>query len=630
MATAVGLVLTVTQTLLSAMQTKDLRDVCFMFGYETKLEELKHTVKTIQAVLHDADSKQQELSTLGKNWIEKLKDAVYDADDLFDEFNITLQRKRMSGDKISRKVRYFLSVDNQLFFAAKISRKITKIRVKLDRIVKDHHDFGFSISNTVTDVRKPKREETSSYVYELTMFVLGGRSSNQMQIGQLRDLIPLVNLRGELKILFKKCYPYDLVNVEEGLHLSNKKCIKCLKLEEEFESDLELSCPKGAVIIDKRLLESLEPHRDIREINIKGYKDLRLPSWATTLASSFPLLVKIDLRYFNELEHMPQLSQLKHLRTLNLLGMLNVEYMEDDNNGAILPFYPSLEELCLIDFPNLKGWWREVGVEREAVLYGVLTLKIIKCPNLTSFPGCPKLKVVELQKFNDALTFCAGPNPSTSSDGLVYCLDTLTIDNVGPLNSLFGETLQGICELVIKSSEVQNLSTIAEWYLKHASSIKCLKFVDCNNLMSLSVLGIEHMTNLERLCVTSCEKLDLEGDDDGMPWRALSNLSYLNLRELPKVVNLPKGIQYLYSLKTLFICQCNSLDNLPEWLHRLTSLQCLDLHCCPRLKSLPKAGLPNLTSLQIINCSCELVKRCRKPDGEDWPKISHIPIFNCK
>ncbi|KMT00592.1 hypothetical protein BVRB_9g218900 [Beta vulgaris subsp. vulgaris] len=446
----------------------------------------------------------------------------------------------------------------------------------------------------------------------LTMFVLGRGSSNQVQFGQLRDLIPLVNLRGELTILFKEGCSYDVVNAEEGSYLSNKKYIKCVKLGHD------------EAVFDERWLEALKPHCDIREINIEGYKDVRLPSWAVTLASSFPLLVKVDLSYFNELEHMPRLSQLKHLRILKLSGMLNVEYMEDDNNGAILPFYPSLEELCLINFPKLKGWWREVGVEREAALSGVLTLTIEICPNLTSFPGCPKLKVVELKKFNDALTFCAGPNPSTSSDDLVYCLDKLTIDNVRSLNSLFGETLQGIYKLVIESSEVQNLSTIAEWCLKHASSIKSLKFSKCNNLMSLSKGGIEHMTNLEQLVVFSCKKLDLGGDDDGMPW---SSLSYLNLFRLPKVVNLPKGIQYLYSLKILYINSCDSLDNLPEWLHRLTSLHYLELAWCPRLKSLPEAGLPNLKFFKIYNCTDELVERCRKPDGEDWPKISHIPHF---
>lgn len=111
----------------------------------------------------------------------------------------------------------------------------------------------------------------------LTMFVLGGRSSNQMQIGQLRDLIPLVNLRGELTILFKKGCSDDVVNAEEGSYLSNKKYIKCVKLGEELKFNFELRHDE-AIIINERLLEALKPHRDIREINIEGYKDLRLTS----------------------------------------------------------------------------------------------------------------------------------------------------------------------------------------------------------------------------------------------------------------------------------------------------------------------------------------------------------------
>ncbi|XP_021719331.1 putative disease resistance protein RGA1 [Chenopodium quinoa] len=160
---ATGMVLSVAQTLFSALQCKELRELCCMFGYHSQLEALRGTVETIKNVLLDAESKQQELNSQGLDWLNKLKDAVYDADDLFDEFATIAQRqKRMPHGKISKTVRAFFSSENQFLFAVSTSQKIKKIREKLDSVAKDRADFGFS--NVYRAVKR--KEETWSYVHE--------------------------------------------------------------------------------------------------------------------------------------------------------------------------------------------------------------------------------------------------------------------------------------------------------------------------------------------------------------------------------------------------------------------------------------------------------------------------------
>ncbi|XP_021867023.1 disease resistance protein RGA2 [Spinacia oleracea] len=98
-------------TLFAALQNKELRELCSIFGYVSRLEELWHSVTSIKAILLDAEFKHQELSQLTNqegivdDWVDKLKDAVYDADDLFDEFTtIAQQLKGMPGGKISKKI----------------------------------------------------------------------------------------------------------------------------------------------------------------------------------------------------------------------------------------------------------------------------------------------------------------------------------------------------------------------------------------------------------------------------------------------------------------------------------------------------------------------------------------------
>ncbi|KNA24683.1 hypothetical protein SOVF_013420 [Spinacia oleracea] len=350
--------------------------------------------------------------------------------------------------------------------------------------------------------------------------------------------MPLNNLRGKLKIIFREGYSYNATNADEGSSLLSKKHIKALVIEED-EANYRIP-----IILDERLLEFLQPHHDLRLIKIFGYISIRLPDWAAAIAANLPLLVRICLKHFEGLQHLPQLSQLRHLKFLQLEGMPNVDYMEYDK--GTIPFFPSLEELSLGKFPKLKGWWRlEVGEEREAVIpvfSRLHYLTIFNCPNLTYFPGIPHVKEVSLTKFNEALTFCkASPTPtdhaSSSSDigydnkvgDEVISLNTLDIDNVGSVNYVFGESSESIRSLKLILSEVESLSSFAESYVRLALSIEKLEFKYCLNLKSLLGGGLEHMVNLQSLVIKECCNLELEEDEDGMPWKAFHKLIHFDL-----------------------------------------------------------------------------------------------------
>ncbi|KAJ0102123.1 hypothetical protein Patl1_05420 [Pistacia atlantica] len=79
-------------------------------------------------------------------WIQRLKDAFYDADDLLDDFFTQLRwREILSQNVLANKVRIFFSKSNQIAYSVRMAHKIKTIREKLDEIKKDRPDHLLSV-----------------------------------------------------------------------------------------------------------------------------------------------------------------------------------------------------------------------------------------------------------------------------------------------------------------------------------------------------------------------------------------------------------------------------------------------------------------------------------------------------
>ena len=171
--------LSAVQTLFASLQCSELKELSSILAYKSELENLQRTVGTIKAALHDAESKQVEfeLSDQAQLWIEELKDAVYDADDLVDEVvTLAKQKKLMKDGNVSRKVRRLFSRYNPLAIAFKTNRGVKEIRKRLDAIASNHNQFGFKLD--CQPIRR-RREDTCSYVYAQDII---GRENDQEKI----------------------------------------------------------------------------------------------------------------------------------------------------------------------------------------------------------------------------------------------------------------------------------------------------------------------------------------------------------------------------------------------------------------------------------------------------------------
>ncbi|MBA0613457.1 hypothetical protein Godav_013888, partial [Gossypium davidsonii] len=139
-----------------------LQEIGLVWGVKEQLEKLKNTVSTIKVVLLDAKD-QHAKSHEVRDWLGKLKDAVYDTDDLLDNFS-THVLNRQQG-KRGKQVSFLFSKVSQVTYNLKISHQIEAIREKLDAIAADKIKYHFTDRSPISiPLVKVERRQTHSFV----------------------------------------------------------------------------------------------------------------------------------------------------------------------------------------------------------------------------------------------------------------------------------------------------------------------------------------------------------------------------------------------------------------------------------------------------------------------------------
>ncbi|XP_034899579.1 putative disease resistance protein RGA4 [Populus alba] len=122
------------------------QEIALWWGVKDQLSMLMSTVTRIKGVLQDAEEQVQKPPAQLEDWLGKLQEAVYDAEDLLDDFSTEVQRKRlMSRNKIPREVRTFFSGSNQLVYGWQMGHKVKELRQRLDEIVSESEKFHFEV-----------------------------------------------------------------------------------------------------------------------------------------------------------------------------------------------------------------------------------------------------------------------------------------------------------------------------------------------------------------------------------------------------------------------------------------------------------------------------------------------------
>ncbi|XP_021776247.1 putative disease resistance protein RGA1 [Chenopodium quinoa] len=517
--------------------------------------------------------------------------------------------------------------------------KLLRLPRDLSKLVNLRH---LNISGCKSLTHMPPGMNSMKSLQKLTMFVVSGSGRSNASwnlwstgVGQLEDLDDFTNYTHTMEIIVKKGVGYVAIEATGGGMLLN--CQNLLEIEYRWEEKNNNA---------EELLQGLQPHSNLRKLELCEYPGVRLPIWMMNLNTCLPNLVRIGLHFCQRLEHLTLMSQLRHLKVLELAVLNEVEYVEgsSSNNSGDEDesvFFPSLEKLKLFIMPKLNGWWKSSSESRkgESPQAAKLShLNIRYCSNLKTFPFCPEFDGVLGSSMN--LSTCL---PNLVKIKIYKCYRLEYLPWMRQLRHLKVLELEGLDVVEYVESRCNTIGGADDDELLFFPSLEKLKLIKMPKLKgwwkSESECETPQALMLSHLIILNCpnlttfplcpglEELELIDFNEALgpimreTTHDLSNEKQQQqddkvrpgrLREVKKIDNVgylnSMPIHSFHHLSNL--CNCN--DDKMERLNigaagevfrscRLSSLRCLIIEKCRKLKSISGRGVwEHFTALESL------------------------------
>ncbi|KAL4636961.1 hypothetical protein ACB092_03G046300 [Castanea dentata] len=640
----------VAQTIIENLGSMAFAKIGSMSGVKDEFEKLKDTVSAVQGVLLGAEEQQVKNHQV-KHWLTRLRDAVYDADDLLTDFYTEDLRQRvMGGDQMAKRVRTslttFFSSSNQLAFCRDMAKKITSMRERFDAIANDMNKFQFVVNPSETRVVTRERDQTYSFICEEE--VIGRKEDKKAIIDLLLDydvqenvsFLSIVGIGGLGKTTLAQ-YVYNNEKVKNyfELHMwvcvSNvfdvktiaEKIIRCATGSKHESLDMEqvqnelrktLNQKKYLLVLDDVWNEDAERWCNLKRLLIGGSKgkitSTISPYYLQGLSKnqSWSLFKQMAFKKGQEMIN-PNLEEIGIDIVQKCYGVpLVIKAI-----GRILYFKKTEDEWLYIKNKELTNVTQE---ENNSGILPILKLSYDHLPShlkccfayCSLFPKDHEISKLTLINLWIAQGFIQSSNEKLHMEDVAneYCVDLLwrsffqeaTKDSFGNIISfkvhdLIHDLAQSISrvECTYIDSNIENvnqnvchLSTAFFRVLKKDLS-SLFKAKKIRTLILRTNLGEEE---------SSCQKSTLE-----ILFSSLRCLRALDL-QYSNIMMVPNSIEKLTYLKYLDLSR-NNFEFLPSSITRLLNLQTLDLSYCYKLKELPGniQNLFNLRNLELKGCS---------------------------
>ncbi|KAI8562430.1 hypothetical protein RHMOL_Rhmol03G0037100 [Rhododendron molle] len=648
---------------------------------------METNISTIKNVLLDAQEQQMSNRAV-KEWLERLKIILYDAEDLLDEV-VTETKRRQVESLIRKKVHYFFTGSNPLVFRYVVGRKIRDIGKMLDEIVLQMNAFKFVVKLVERPIQINRTEETISFVNTVTVI---GRDADKENLVRLLlssgdeenvAIIPIVGMGGleQLQNRVRNLLREDkfILFLDD---IWNEDCVEWKKLE-----DLLITQARGSRIVvttRSKMVASivktgtLEPY-ELRGLSNNECLDI-LVKWAFKEGdeSKHPNLVNIGKKIVEKCGGVPLVA-----RTLGafLFSKTNEQdwlFVRDNEMWAIVQKENDILPILRLSYDQMPSYLKHCFAycslfEKDEIIYGS---KLIYAWMALGFVQCVDTKdeledigegyILELVRRSflerDYTGYFFNPDYPVTREkykmhDLVHDLaqylagnEFLTIK--GATTEAIPKTVRHVsfdlnthCSFPRPLMEAKKLRTIVypsnrestfgspvEPAIANFRSLRLLKGLGLpENIEKLKLLRyIDAPANLPNsLCMLlNLQYLDLcQSHVYGLPedlWKLIS-LRFLGLTTT--LTHLPKeGIGRLTSLRMLFSYKCFNLESLGEGIEYLSCLRDLALWNCSKLVSLP-AGFGHLTSLECLEIgSCKSLNLSEDDDLKGLTSLKRLGL----
>ncbi|XP_058107068.1 disease resistance protein RGA2-like [Magnolia sinica] len=370
--------------------------------------------------------------------------------------------------------------------------KLKKLPRGLRKMINLRH---LELENTHELMYLPQGMGSLSSLRMLTKLIVEGGMEG-CKWGELKQLMN--HLQGKLQVI-----GLEKVSRAEATEAELYKKQKLYAISYEYRGDEALDDDEVKKMED--VLEILQPHTNLKELEIKDYKGWKLPKWIEDPV--FSNLVKVMLSCCNKCKQLPGLGKLPSLKFLSIYRMEEVrkvggEFSGDDNNdGSGGDGVVSFPKLHTLGFSNMQNWeeWELRGGDDGECTPSLLELQMDECPKLKEFPSNlpPLLQKLSLSIGNDGLP-SGGPLP------ILPNLNHLVIWGCSELTSFPCGWL----------GQLKALQTLEIWF--------------CSNLRSLPE-EFQHFTMLQKLKIWRSPLLEercREGGEDRYKIAHIPNISF--------------------------------------------------------------------------------------------------------
>ncbi|XVF41676.1 hypothetical protein PTKIN_Ptkin01aG0299100 [Pterospermum kingtungense] len=622
----------IAENVLSKLSNTSFQEISRAWGVHSDLQKLKTTLTTVKAVLLDAEAKQAHDNQM-QVWLQGLKDACYDAEDVLDEFEIeALRRQVLKQRSIASKVSDFFSRSNPLAFRFRMAHKIKNVTERFGEIAALRNNFHLTERHGETSHAVRLERETHSFLQAADII---GRDEDKEKIikilmasptdGKDISVLPIVGIGGLGKTALAKLVFNDEC-VDSNFVLKMWVCfsddfdlkrliIKMIKAAKGVDGDCNnmeleqlqkalrdcLDGKKYLLILDDVWNEDNTKWNELKQLLVGGDRGSKIV--VTTRSSQIAEMTGTMPTH--------NLDGLADKESLSLF--LRFAFKKGQTLGGLLLSKTSENEWKLVR--DSEMW---ALVEKEETDYEFFELQLIQswmAHGLLQSSG--KNEDLEDIVAKNECCIINSCNKKIPQGVRHLCLDKVN----------FVE--ENICRSFLDSPNLSQMRTLVfrgpssecfiEKCVARCQKLRVLDLRGANfhvvprkiaSLKHLRYLDLEGNSNIKKLLksigkLQSLQTLVIDEELEELPrdMRYLINLRMLVMSTRHRVLR-EKGLEHLQSLRYLIIGGCVNLEYLFEGFQNLTSLRSLMIVECKILISLPH-DLRSSTALRhliIMNC----------------------------